>query len=328
MDSRKVWFAAVAVVGLAFPAAAQEKLGAPRAATVNGEPIPESAVQRALRPVPKEHQVKAREQVINFLIDNALIDQHLVKLKVPASKEEVDARMQKIREEAAKNKQDIDKILKELGLSEAEMRQQVTADLRWENYVKGQTDDKVLADFFKNNRDWFDGSQVRARHILIAMEPGAAVAKREAAKVKLAALKKQIAAEAGQTAAKIDPKADAAARQQGQTKALGEAFARATEISDCPSKKDGGDLGWFFRIGSMVEPFAKAAFAMQEGQMSDVVETEYGYHLILVTGKMAGKDVKFDDVKEDVREILAEKIRDELLPQLRKTAKIEITQQK
>jgi len=328
MISRKALFAAVAVFGFAIPAFAQEKLAAPRAAVVNGEPIPETTVQRALRPVPKEHQAKAREQVINFLIDNTLIEQHLIKLKVPAPKEEVDSRLQKIREEAAKNKQDIDKILKELGLSDDDMRQQVTADLRWENYVRSKTDDKVLADFFKNNRDWFDGSQVRARHILIAMEPDAAAAKRDAAKVKLASLKKQIAAEASQSAGKVDPKADAATRQQSQLKALSDAFAKASDISDCPSKKEGGDLGWFFRIGSMVEPFAKVAFAMQEGQMSEVVETEYGYHLILVTGKMAGKDVKFEDVKEDVREILAEKIREELVPQLRKTAKIEIMPQK
>src|SRR5262249_30476371 len=174
MNSRKVWFAAVAVFGFAISAFAQEKLGAPRAAVVNGEPIPETAVQRALRPVPKEHQAKARESVVNFLIDNLLIEQHLIKLKVPAPKDEVEARMQKIREEAAKNKQDIDKILKELGLSPEEMLLQVTADLRWENYVRSRTDDKVLAEFFKNNREWFDGSQVRARHILIAMEPGAA----------------------------------------------------------------------------------------------------------------------------------------------------------
>jgi parvulin-like peptidyl-prolyl isomerase len=328
MDWHKVGLAALAVFGFVAPVSGQEKLGAPRAAVVNGEPIPETAVQRALRPVPKEHQAKARESVINFLIDNLLIEQHLIKLKVPAPKEEVAARMQKIREEAAKNKQDIDKILKELGLSPEEMLLQVTADLRWENYVRSRTDDRVLAEFFKNNREWFDGSQVRARHILIAMEPGAAADKREAAKVKLAALKKQIAADAGKEATKVDPKADAATRQQGQIKALSEVFAKATEISDCPSKKEGGDLGWFFRIGSMVEPFAKTAFAMQEGQMSDVVETEFGYHLILVTGKMAGKDVKFEDVKEDVREIFAEKIRDELVPELRKTAKIEIMPQK
>jgi parvulin-like peptidyl-prolyl isomerase len=325
MVSRKSWLLVVAVVLLASPVRAQEKLGAPRAAVVNGEPIAETAVQRGLRPVPKEHQAKAREQILNFMIDNLLIDQYLVTMKIPATKAEVDARIQKIREEAAKNKQDLDKLLKEQDLSEAEMRVHLTADLRWENYVKSRTNDKMIADFFNGRKDWFDGSQVRARHILIAVEPVADAAKREAAKTKLAALKKQITAEAAQVTAKVDPKADAATRQQAQLKALVESFAKATAVSDCPSKEKGGDLGWFFRMGTMVEPFAQAAFALQEGQMSDVVETDFGYHLILVTGRMPGKDVKFDEVKEDVREVLAERFREELVPQLRKTAKIEIT---
>ena len=75
---------------------------------------------------------------------------------------------------------------------------------------------------------------------------------------------------------------------------------------------------------TILEPFAKAAFNLQEGQISDVVETEYGCHLILVTARMPGKDVKFEEVKEDVRAVMADRFRDELIAELRKTAKIEI----
>jgi len=60
----------------------------------------------------------------------------------------------------------------------------------------------------------------------------------------------------------------------------GEKFSSiAKEISLCPSKKRGGDLGTFSR-GKMVKEFEKAAFALQKGQISPIVKTRFGYHLI------------------------------------------------
>ena len=58
----------------------------------------------------------------------------------------------------------------------------------------------------------------------------------------------------------------------------------AKEYSDCPSSKKGGDLGFFGR-GKMVPPFEKAVFNMEEGELSEPVKTQFGWHLIKKTGE-------------------------------------------
>lgn len=296
------------------------------AATVNGEPIAEQAVQRALRKAPPEMQARARREIISFLCDNLLIDQYL-RQNVQAPDSEIDARMKLIREESGRNNLPFEKLLEQLSLSEAELRGQVAADLRWEKYCKSQLDDKKLEEFFRSNRDFFDGSQVIARHILTAVAADAPATARPAAKAKLAALKKEIEAKAQQSlAGKVPANADAAAKNTLKLKETLDAFAAvATAQSECPSKKNGGDLGGFRRVGQMVEPFAKAAFALEPGQISEVVDTEFGCHLILVTAKVPGKEVKFEEVKDLVFEVCSERLREQILPALRQTAQIRVT---
>ncbi|MBY0457275.1 MAG: peptidyl-prolyl cis-trans isomerase, partial [Gemmataceae bacterium] len=98
--------------------------------------------------------------------------------------------------------------------------------------------------------------------------------------------------------------------------------AYAKEYSTCPSKKDGGDLNFFPRAGAMVEPFAKAAFSLKPFEMSDVVATEFGYHLILVTARRQGAAKKFEEVKEDVKMLYAMRLRESVIAMMKPKAQI------
>lgn len=95
--------------------------------------------------------------------------------------------------------------------------------------------------------------QIRASHILVSTDTRS----KEDAKAETEALHKKISA--------------------------GADFADAArEVSDCPSGSGGGDLGHFGR-GMMVPEFEQAAFDLEVGGLSDIVETDFGYHLILRT---------------------------------------------
>jgi peptidyl-prolyl cis-trans isomerase C len=309
-----------------LPAAAQDPAAAaPRpAATVNGQPIPEDVVQRGLETVPAAKRADIRIERLNALIDDLLIEQYLQQLMVTVDAKEVDKRLDEMRAELKTRKQDFDKMLKEWKITEAELRQHVTAELRLEKFVDERATDKVLREVFDGNKEVFDGTTVHARHILLQPPAGDAKAV-EAAKAELAACKAKVEQQVEAGLAKLKPDADALTRDKARATLTDDAFAAlAKEKSACPSKANGGDVGWFQRAGFMVEPFSKAAFALKPCQMSDVVKTPFGYHLILTVERKPGRDVKFEEVKDVVKEYYATTLRDSLVAQIRPKSKIEI----
>lgn len=317
------------------PAAAQEQIATPPtpaapapnavAATVNGQPISEIAVQRGLKRVPPDRRAEARGDILDYLIENVLIDQYLLQYKVEAPKEEIEARLNQLREEVKKQGGTFEKLLQEMTLTEEELRAQIAADLRWDRYVNGQASDKVLQELFAKNPEMFDGTMVQARHVLLTPPPGDAQAAQQA-QTQLLQLKQRVEQQVATELAKLPADADNLTRERARCRVTEEAFsAVAREKSMCPSKDRGGDLGWFPRAGSMVEPFAKAAFALKPHEMSAPVATRFGYHLILVTDRRPGKETKFDEIKDIAREVYADQLRDVFVTNLRPKAKIVIT---
>jgi peptidyl-prolyl cis-trans isomerase C len=289
------------------------------AATVNGQQIPEVAVWRALRQFPESEHAVARKEILNHLIENALIDQYLNALKITAEPAEVDKLVEELKAELKKAMKDYAKELESMMLTEAEFRAEVTAQMKWDKFLKQQGTDQALKTFFDKRPDIFDGSLVRARHILL--NPNGDAAKAAAHKATLTALKTEIA-NAAKAAGDAAP-GDALAKEQARRKKLEEVFSeKAKATSECPSKANGGDLQFFPRVGAMVEPFAEAAFKLGEFDMSEIVETEFGLHLILCTAKNPGKARKFEEVKEDVRAVYAMQLRQAVVAQMKPRAQI------
>lgn len=292
------------------------------AAKVNSQEIPEVAVYRALRQFPpSEHEV-ARKEILSHLIENALIDQYLNALKIDVEKAEVDKLIDELKTELAKANKDYLKELQSMMLTEVEFREEVTAQMKWDKFLEQQGTDEALKTFFEQRPDIFDGTLVRARHILLT--PGEDPAKQAEAQKSLMQIKANVNAEAEKAAAAVE--GDDMAKAQAKGKKAEELFAEyAKQHSECPSKRDGGDLQFFPRVGAMVEPFAEAAFRLNVYGMSDVVKTDFGYHLILCTAKNPGKPRKFEDVKEDVRAVYAMRLREAVINQMKPKAQISIT---
>jgi peptidyl-prolyl cis-trans isomerase C len=292
------------------------------AAKVNGEAILEQAVQRALERVPPARRAEERPRLMNYLIDNLLIDQALRAANYKVEPADVEKRVTEMKAELKKAGKEFDKMLTELKVNEKELRHHIEADLRWYKYANTQATDKALTELFTSSKDMFDGSAVKARHILIA-PAGKDEKAAEATIAQLKTLKKTIEDESEALATKVPAGTDKLGMAKARQAAILETFSKyAKDKSECPTKNNGGDVGWFQKAGFIVLPFSQVAFAMQPLQISDPVKTPFGYHLIMVTEKRPGKDVKFDEVKEVVKEVYFDRLRESLSAQLRTKAVI------
>ena len=312
------------------PAIEQESLPPPPpanavAATVNGQPISELSVYRLrVRGPQPGAQPEPREEILSFLIETMLVDQFVAKFNLAVEKKEVDEKVEQMRKEALMDKTTLDEILRRMFLSMEELRDQLTKGLRWDKFCVQQGTEKNLRDFFDKNKNMFDGSQVHARHILITSQDKTAKGA-AAAKAALDEIRKVVDDEVAKELSKLPPGMAPLAKEKERVKLLEQAFAvAASKHSACPSKSEGGDVGWFERTGVMVEPFARQAFGLRTHQISEVVPTEFGHHLIMVIDNKPGKAVRFEDVRPAVFEVYSERLRDAIVANQKPPAQIVI----
>jgi parvulin-like peptidyl-prolyl isomerase len=292
------------------------------AASVNGQDIPEMAVYRAFLHDPASFNAENRKDLINHLVDNVLVDQYLSQLKIEVKAEEVAARFEQIAAEAKKSNNSLKDMLGKMFLTEDDLRKELLNSLRWEKFVAQQATEKVLREMFEKNTSMFDGTMVGARHILIPNKSPDAAAQ-------IQAIRRKIDDQVNAEMAKLPPSADAATRDKERAAVVVRVFAEeAKATSTCPSKAKGGELGAFPRVGSMVEPFAKAAFALKPYQMSEPVSTEFGLHIILCTEVRPGRAVKFEDVRGFVQDVYGERLREAVIAAYKPRSKIVINEAK
>ncbi|MGL4419127.1 MAG: peptidylprolyl isomerase [Gemmataceae bacterium] len=290
------------------------------AAKVNNQDIAEVAVFRAVRQFPASEQPVARREILGHLIDNVLIDQYLNAINIKVEPAAVEKMLGELKEELKKSQKDYAAELAAMMLTEDEFRLEVAAQMKWDKFVEQQSTDEKLKKLFEQMPSTFDGSMVRVRHIL--MTPGVDPAKVDEAQKTLLAIKQTVEAEA----AKQATGADALAKEQSRGVKTEELFGEyAKKYSMCPSKTNGGDLNFFPRVGAMVESFSAASFGLAQFQMSEVVKTEHGYHMILCTAKKPGTPRKFEQVKDDVKAVYAIQLREAVVNQMKPRAQIQMT---
>ena len=289
-------------------------------ATVNGTKITqgefdkemEVMVNRMQGRVPPERLGQMRAQMRDQLLDNMITRQLLVDEvkaeKIEVSKEDFDKAVAELTENLPEGVT-LNDMLAKTETSEDEFKTTLTSELEIRKLIESKTGkpakatDEEIDTFYKENQKQFEHPEtVSASHILIGTEPTDTAEQKEAKRKELEDIRKQI----------VD----------------GADFAKmAGDHSTCPSKAQGGNLGSFPR-GRMVPEFEEAAFSQKVGEVGDIVETQFGYHLIRVDEKTEAGVTPLAEIKDKLGEYLGNQKQQETvqtyIENLRKGAKVEM----
>jgi len=267
-------------------------------ATVDGEVILMSEYERRAKPVIEEYEKvltgsdkeikikELKEKILEQMIDEKILIHEAKKRKTRVNKKEIQDGIGEIRKRFG-TEEEYNQELARQGLSEEEFKEQVKEQLMVIKLIDQEVKAKVvpptdseIEDFYKQNEsEMVEPEQVRARHILIKVDEN--TDKKEALK-RIKDILKEV--------------------KKGKT-----SFAElAKKYSEGPTAPRGGDLGFFIR-GQMVRKFEEAAFALKVGEISDVVETEYGYHIIQCIEKKASEKKSLEEIREYLRNFIFQK---------------------
>lgn len=270
-----------------------------------------------------------KDRVVNELIVKSLINQEMDKRKIKVTKEDTDKELKAIIDKVG-SKEKFSEILKQNGISAEQFKKDLNDEVKMKKLVstlaKVQISDADAKKFYRENLSKFKyPDKVRASHILISANP-------EEIKEKITSDPANKGLSKDEIKAKIDKelaiKLEKAKKVLAEVKKDPGAFAKiAKENSDdTASAKQGGDLG-FFSKQEMVEPFAKVAFIQKPNTISEIVQSPYGYHIILVKDRMKANQEPFEKVKPEIIAYLENqaqvKVLENLIESLKKQAKIE-----
>lgn len=252
----------------------------------------------------KTYEDTLRDMVLQTMIGSEAIYQQAKKEDVLPKDDQIQQQIDSFNE-SIKNNGEYQEELKKMGINEEFLKFQFTRDLANNNLQerfekKAKISENEMKKYYKDNKKSFYTDTVTASHILLKTQDDKG---------------KELSVEKKKEAKKKVQEALAKVKS-------GEDFAKiAKKYSEDPSASSGGQLGTFGR-GQMVTEFEDAAFSMKPGQISDIVETQYGYHIIKVTGRV-DKQETYNDVKGEIKKTLASEKYTKYVEKLKKDSTIE-----
>ncbi|MHC1729405.1 MAG: peptidylprolyl isomerase [Syntrophobacteraceae bacterium] len=289
------------------------------AATVNGSPILKSEYDAEVtrldrqiamtgRTLDEKEMSEMKQKILDNLVGRELLKQEAEKKAIKADAAEVSTQMDNLKKRFG-TEEEYQGTLKKMNITEDALRKQFTSEIMLRKLLDQEVASKIVLapseakEFYDSNPEVFKTPEmIRASHILVKVEQKAGPEEKAKGLERIKGIQKRI--------------------QDGAD------FAEvAKEVSDCPSKENGGDLD-FFQKGQMVGPFETAAFSLKPGQVSDIVETEFGYHLIKLTDKKEPGVMTFEEMQPRIEQhVKSEKMSQQVtlyVDQLKSKAKIEL----
>jgi peptidyl-prolyl cis-trans isomerase C len=285
-------------------------------ARVNGEDVKKAELERMIKtmegragqPVPPDRRDEIYRGAIDQLVVYTLLKQEARSGNVKIDDAAINSKMEELRKNFP-TKEAFDKALKERNMTEESLRADARADLSVNKVmdsavsnVPGPTDTEAKDFYDKNPTQFKQDEQVRASHILIRVDPNGDAKAKAQAKSEIDSVLKQV-------------------------KSGGDFAKLAQQHSQDGSAAQGGDLGYFGK-GQMVPGFDKVAFSMPVGQISGIVTTQFGYHVIKVTDKKPARAVPFEEAQQQIKGYLDQQKKqqaaDAFINGLKKKSKIEI----
>jgi peptidyl-prolyl cis-trans isomerase SurA len=290
-------------------------------AVVNQEIITFSEIEKWSRPFQKEIQAEDRlerreriqevfRKVLDRIIEEKLIEQEAKKSGIKVTSKEIDVAVEEVKQQNKINQEELEKALATEGLTleafkkDLEKRILRTKFVHSAVKVEQRAGEKELIEFFqKNVNQYWVNESYRPAHILFLIQ-------QEATPEQIRGIRKK----SQKVLEKIREGAD---------------FAKmAIEYSeDTSSRKEGGDLG-YFKKGELLPTLEREAMKLQVGEVSDLIRTEVGFHILKLLDRKGGEPPPFEEIKEKVQadyyEKELEKAYQQFLSKLKEKSVIEI----